>query len=97
MVTLAHKPLQPNEDNIIKFAVHESGVANYPNPQEKISTPRTVLSHGEDGLRVPKSKIREMRQHLRRLFPDLAEKPFASTRMCWWVSKADSEARNMTN
>ena len=97
MVTVAYKTRQPNEDNIVKFAVNELGVTNYPNPQEKISTPRTILSHGEDGLRIPKSKIKEMRQHLRGLFPDLAERPFASTRMCWWISKMSSEARDMAN
>lgn len=53
----------------------------------KISTPRTVLSHpeGSDGLRVPRSVLRVIRDCLRVVYPDLAEKPWAGTRMCWWV------------
>jgi sarcosine oxidase / L-pipecolate oxidase len=77
--------LQPTDDNIVKVARHASGVVHYsPADADKpVSTPRTVLSHGDDGLRIPQSSLRILRSELRRVYPELAEKPFAATRLCW--------------
>ncbi|KAI0260175.1 FAD dependent oxidoreductase [Gloeopeniophorella convolvens] len=78
----------PNDDNIVKFAIHESGVVHYPSASPtRISTPRTAASHGAtEGLRVPRSTLRRLRAALRDVYPELADKPFASTRLCWRVS-----------
>ncbi|KAG1716485.1 hypothetical protein ID866_689 [Astraeus odoratus] len=86
----------PNKDNIIKVAVHGAGhthmvASSVPGtPSEnrvprKISTPRTILSHpqGSDGLRVPRSALYVMRDHLKAIYPELAQKAWAETRMCW--------------
>ncbi|KAH7927462.1 FAD dependent oxidoreductase, partial [Leucogyrophana mollusca] len=108
----------PNEDNIVKFALHAAGhthptatpcshppptttVAPTPPvpcippapPPRGISTPRTVLSHpdGGDGLRIPRSVARELREHLRDVYPRLAEKPFLGTRLCWYTDSPDSD------
>lgn len=51
-----------------------------------ISTPRTVTSDNADGLRIPKEKVHELRASLRKFYPELAKKTFASTRLCWLVS-----------
>lgn len=78
---------QPNKDNIVKLAIHDSGYTHFPGAgQADISTPRTITSHQSDGLRIPKQKVQELREHLRRFYPELADKPFASTRLCWLVS-----------
>jgi len=79
--------VQPTNDNIIKCGRHTSGVVYHPpgntNTDRPISTPRTVSSHGDDGLRVPRSSLRRLRSLLRGTYPELAEKPFAATRLCW--------------
>lgn len=90
--------LPPNRDNVIKTGLHAAGHTHMVAPStsefssakatgvpRKISTPRTILSHpeGSDGLRVPRSALRAIRDHLKVVYPDLAEKPWAGTRMCW--------------
>ena len=77
--------MQPNKDNGVKMAIHGSGFlhkpdANYP------STPRTALSDGQDGLRIPKVALEKLRESLKSLYPELAEKPFSGTRFCWYVA-----------
>ncbi|KAF9228404.1 FAD dependent oxidoreductase [Gyrodon lividus] len=59
----------------------------------KISTPRTVTSHpaSGDGLRVPRSALEALREQLRRVYPELAEKPWAGTRMCWYTDSPDED------
>ncbi|KAI6007717.1 FAD dependent oxidoreductase [Pisolithus orientalis] len=88
--------LPPNKDNVIKTGLHAAGHTHMVTPSafrfsfanatlvpRKISTPRTVLSHpeGSDGLR----------DCLRVVYPDLAEKPWAGTRMCWYTDSPDSD------
>jgi hypothetical protein len=77
--------LQPTDDNIVKLALHASGVLHHPqgDTDKPVSTPRTITSHGDDGLRVPRSSLRRLRSELRGIYPELAEKPFAATRLCW--------------
>ena len=78
--------MQPTDDNLVKVAIHDSGVVYYPasNTDNPVSTPRTVSSHGDDdGRRVPQSYLRRLRSSLRGIYPALAEKPFAATRLCW--------------
>ncbi|KAK7057537.1 DAO domain-containing protein, partial [Favolaschia claudopus] len=53
----------------------------------KISTPRTVVSDPETGLLIPKANVRELREGLRTVYPNLAEKPFIGTRMCWYAAR----------
>jgi len=85
----------PTDDNIIKCAHHASGVVYYPpgntDADRPVSTPRTVSSHGDDGLRVPRSSLRRLRSSLRGFYPELAEKPFAATRLCWYTDSPDTD------
>jgi len=74
---------QPNELNIVKVAIHAAGYTHTLASTEKISTPRTVTSDPERGLFIPKTALMELRHHLREVYPDLAEKPFLGTRLCW--------------
>jgi len=48
-----------------------------------ISTPRTILSDPDTGLAIPKQALKELRQGLGAIYPDLARKPFSATRLCW--------------
>ncbi|KAH9067603.1 FAD dependent oxidoreductase [Lactarius vividus] len=84
----------PNDDNVVKLAFHSSGVAHYPTgdtDKQPVSTPRTIFSHGEDGLRVPRSTVRRLRSSLRDVYPELAEKPFVTTRLCWYTVSPGSD------
>ncbi|KAF8270485.1 FAD dependent oxidoreductase [Lactarius quietus] len=59
--------------------------------ERPVSTPRTISSHGDDGLRVPQSALRHLRSSLRDVYPELAEKPFAATRLCWYTDSPDGD------
>ena len=74
--------LQPNADNIVKMAIHDNGYLYKP-AADTPSTPRTSLSDGQDGLRIPKQVLKRLRDELRRIYPELADKPFSGTRLCW--------------
>lgn len=64
------------------MAVHAAG---YTQMKNGVSTPRTISSDQEDGLRVPKAALIELRTKLSAIYPELAKKPFSGTRMCWYV------------
>ncbi|PIL33411.1 hypothetical protein GSI_04033 [Ganoderma sinense ZZ0214-1] len=82
----------PNRDNILKCAVHSGGFTRKIKPLNSdvhISTPRTVATDGDDGLRIPKSALNGLRASLARIYPDLGRKPFSSTRLCWYTDSPD--------
>ena len=78
--------VQPNHENIMKFAIHSGGFVQKIKAAKSdalVSTPRTVLSDGPDGLRIPKSSVQTLRSVLACIYPELAKKPFSGTRLCW--------------
>ncbi|KAI0042630.1 FAD dependent oxidoreductase [Auriscalpium vulgare] len=84
----------PNQDNIVKMAIHETGFTSYivnTDGGKGISTPRTVTSHGSDGLLIPQSRAKMLRTKLGAVYPELAEKPFSGTRMCWYTDSPDGD------
>jgi glycine/D-amino acid oxidase-like deaminating enzyme len=81
----------PNKDGIMKLAMHAAGYTHIPMTGPPVSTPRTITSHAQDGLRIPKSSARALRHHLREVYPDLAEKPFSGTRLCWYADSPDGD------
>ncbi|KZO90340.1 FAD dependent oxidoreductase [Calocera viscosa TUFC12733] len=85
----------PNKDNVMKVAVHHAG---YTNPQESsipgiapISTPRTAVDGGTPGTAIAKAMVLELRQKLKEIYPELGNKPFNYTRMCWYTDTPDSD------
>lgn len=82
----------PNEDGIVKLSKHARGYLNkqvsLADPEAFVSMPRTALFAGNSGEHIPKPALDELRTHLSKIWPRLAEKPFASTRMCWWARSA---------
>ncbi|EJT96749.1 FAD dependent oxidoreductase [Dacryopinax primogenitus] len=85
----------PNKDNIMKCAIHHAG---YTNPQESalpgaapVSTPRTVVDGGIEGKAITRTMIKELRQQVKAMYPDLGKKPLNSTRMCWYTDTPDSD------
>lgn len=73
---------QPNADNVVKLGYHGNGYLHQPS-SSVASTPRTALTDGEDGLRIPKEMIKLFRDSLKRIYPELSKKPFSGTRLCW--------------
>ena len=74
----------------MKLAIHSGGFVRKikaANSDVFVSTPRTVVSDGDDGLRIPKSAVQRLRSYLARIYPDLAKKPFTGTRLCWYVNQ----------
>ncbi|KAJ7072639.1 FAD dependent oxidoreductase [Mycena amicta] len=78
----------PNDKNVVKMAIHAAGYTHSIG-DDKISTPRTILSNPDDGLRIPTQKVKELRAGLRAVYPTLAEKPFIATRLCWYNDTVD--------
>jgi len=92
----------PTADGLVKVARHTGGHRNpqpvttpdnenTPHPSRTISTPRTVLSHGAEGLLVPKGALSYLRDCLREVWPELADKPFETTRLCWYTDSPDTD------
>ncbi|KAI0692103.1 FAD dependent oxidoreductase [Cytidiella melzeri] len=81
----------PTEEGIVKMAIHNNGFLHRPTGLEGPSTPRTKLTDGEDGLRIPKQAVKDLRTHLAQIYPELAKKPFASTRLCWYNDSPDDD------
>ncbi|KAF8434971.1 FAD dependent oxidoreductase [Boletus edulis BED1] len=92
----------PTEDGIVKLSMHTAGHTHMMSswqvggdinhtPVRKISTPRTITSHPSlgDGLRVPRSALCILRERFRQVYPELAERPWAGTRMCWYTDSPD--------
>lgn len=79
----------PNPDHIVKVALHHRGYTNpqpsLADPSQQTSLPRTGHFGGTLEENIPLEAVRELKEQLRMVFPDLAKKPFSSTRMCWWV------------
>lgn len=83
----------PNSENIMKMAIHAVGHTNYAsnNTSKNISTPRTILSHDKEGLLIPKAIARLLRKQMSQIYPELAQKPFSSTRLCWYTDSPDGD------
>jgi sarcosine oxidase/L-pipecolate oxidase len=69
------------------MAIHSVGYTYFDDDassHDAISTPRTLTSDPVRGLLIPKSVVQDFRMHLENVYPELAEKPFCSTRLCWY-------------
>ena len=73
---------KPNAKNVVKMAIHNVGVTN--KKDGKTSTPRTVVTNPVDGLAIPKKSVLALREGLRKVYPELAKRPFVATRLCWY-------------
>ncbi|KAJ4418269.1 hypothetical protein N0V82_005660 [Gnomoniopsis sp. IMI 355080] len=81
--------------NTLKIARHAYG---YLNPVcaptgDTFSTPMTHLTHPTTPTLVPKTEQAALRAALRQMvpWPELAERPFSSTRLCWYTDTPDGD------
>ncbi|KAF7315136.1 DAO domain-containing protein [Mycena indigotica] len=80
----------PNDKHIVKMAIHAAGYTHSLGDQN-ISTPRTILSNPDGGLRIPSEKVRDLRAGLHSVYSELAKRPFISTRLCWYNDTVDGD------
>ncbi|KZS88241.1 FAD dependent oxidoreductase [Sistotremastrum niveocremeum HHB9708] len=83
----------PNDDNVVKAAIHAAGYVNpqpSSNPSNVISTPVTLDSEPNSShLRIPAQASALLREHLRSVYPQLADKEWLGTRVCWYTDTPD--------
>ncbi|KAJ6595594.1 FAD dependent oxidoreductase [Mycena vulgaris] len=80
----------PNEQNLVKMSFHTPGYTHSVGP-DNISTPHTITSNPETGLLIPRTNAKELRDGLRMVYPALGDKPFVSTRLCWYCDSRDGD------
>jgi len=85
----------PTDDNQIKIAFHLRGYTNdqpsLSDEEKNVSVPRTGHFVGQLDENIPKRSVEQLREALRRVWPQLAEKPFSGTRMCWYCDSKDCD------
>ncbi|KAL9080022.1 MAG: hypothetical protein Q9157_001167 [Trypethelium eluteriae] len=84
----------PSSQGHLKIARHGFGYANpvripHPDPRKRrqadgitVSLPRTTIE--DPGFWAPREAEQACRETLRRMVPELAERPFSKTRLCWY-------------
>lgn len=82
----------PPKDNVLKVARHGYGYANpttTPHPERPdsdeqitVSLPRT--KQDDPDLQIPKEGQQACRSFLQQCIPDLGDRPFSHTRICWY-------------
>ena len=78
----------PPRHNLLKIARHAYGYRNpttMPVPGMTDSTQMIQISLPETGLPVPLEGEKAFRVALKQLLPRFADRPFASTRICWYT------------
>jgi sarcosine oxidase/L-pipecolate oxidase len=50
-----------------------------------VSVPRTMMTPGVEEDMIPGEMVRQLRQALREVYLELADRPFVKTRLCWCV------------
>lgn len=79
----------PNKEGIVKMAIHQKG---YLNPQDGLpSVPRTHLTRGYEYQRVPENARRMLLHGLKRVYPELAAKPWLASRLCWYSDRPSGD------
>ncbi|BEJ16306.1 hypothetical protein CspHIS471_0509110 [Cutaneotrichosporon sp. HIS471] len=77
----------PTADGKVKMAIHNKGWTSSLGASafgSNVSVPRTKLSSDADLGTLPAEAVHTIRAHLRDHYPELAKKPFADVRMCWY-------------
>lgn len=81
----------PPAHNILKVARHAYGLSNpisIPdpcNPSERITVSLPKTTHDDPNLWVPREGELACRQALREMIPSLAERPFETSKICWYT------------
>ena len=88
----------PPSNRILKVARHSYGYSNpisIPNPDSEgegkieVSIPRTARD--DPNLWVPEEGERACRQALREMIPELGERPFVKSKICWYTDTPEGD------
>jgi sarcosine oxidase/L-pipecolate oxidase len=88
----------PPSNRILKVARHSYGYSNpasipNPNPEEEgkieVSIPRTTRD--DPNLWIPEEGERACRQALREMIPELGERPFVKSKICWYTDTPEGD------
>ncbi|KDN47921.1 hypothetical protein RSAG8_03341, partial [Rhizoctonia solani AG-8 WAC10335] len=95
--------MPPTPSGLLKWGIHHKGAVS----AHGVSIPLTGLSKdntsplnsmariGVDGggasCAVPKRMLTPMRDAMRKLYPDIADREFASSRICWYADTIDED------
>lgn len=84
----------PNADGLLKISSHAIGytnmLASLASDDETVSTPRTKHYGGTLAENAPQASLDELREQFRKCaWPDLADKPFEGSRLCWYSDTID--------
>ncbi|GAA5872185.1 hypothetical protein JCM16303_001003 [Sporobolomyces ruberrimus] len=81
----------PTSTGLLKFAIHDRGWLS-PNPQLNLpSTPRTSLTPGYEQQQIPASALAALKEGMKRIHPELAEKEILETRLCWYSDRESGD------
>ncbi|KAG9118750.1 hypothetical protein FRC07_006595 [Ceratobasidium sp. 392] len=95
--------MPPTASGLLKWGLHHTGALS----SHQVSTPRTGLARdntapldlnakiGVDGAgapcAVPKSVITPLRDAMRKLYPEIADREAVASRICWYADTADDD------
>ncbi|CEQ43073.1 SPOSA6832_04969 [Sporobolomyces salmonicolor] len=81
----------PTSTGIVKMAIHDRGWLA-PSPALNLpSAPRTSLTAGYEQQQIPASALAAIRDGMRRIHPELAEKEIIETRLCWYSDRVSGD------
>ncbi|KAI3324300.1 DAO-domain-containing protein [Xylariaceae sp. AK1471] len=88
---VSHEPLKPSPSPSSKGSSDGRGVNGSKCVAKPVSQPRTHLT--DPSLSIPAEGATDLRRALRRMipFPELAERPFFKTRLCWYTDTATGD------
>lgn len=82
--------LPPNSDGIVKCAFHGPGYLFKPDGCD-VPRPKTNGNLPMEKAPIPKRNLQNLREALRLIYPDLADRKVAFTRLCFYTDSPDSD------
>ncbi|BEI80305.1 hypothetical protein CcaverHIS002_0108340 [Cutaneotrichosporon cavernicola] len=80
----------PNQTGLVKFALHAGGYVLPSNIPRTAADPKAVEFSEKNRVGwIPRQSFKNMRDKFAELWPELAKKPMAYTRMCWYSDTPD--------
>ncbi|WWC85665.1 uncharacterized protein L201_000531 [Kwoniella dendrophila CBS 6074] len=82
----------PNEQGIVKFALHRAGYVTGDGVPRTATDPKAVAYTNAQAVGwIPKESYADLRKQMGIVYPELAAMPIAFTRMCWYSDVLDGD------
>ncbi|ODO02036.1 hypothetical protein L198_02767 [Cryptococcus wingfieldii CBS 7118] len=82
----------PNEDGILKFALHRAGYTSETGIPRTAADPKAVAYHKDNEVGwIPQESFDSLKNQLAIVYPEIASLPIAYTRMCWYSDVVDGD------